>query len=538
MSNKRMVAVEPVSATPWSVKWLRQSLLRAMAQYDMALPDFARELKPYIARDGEWAGLSMSYVYARSASEESMAFRAELGKILGPIKVLYVGSGTTGSFVRCLAASNDSNVRCVSIDKNEDTKLIPNTESHIHIRQYWETVMCEDLIEHAGAFDVMVLDVEPHGHEKKIYDKFAPAMRPGVHLVVASCIGRYETGGSYDGETFLGDLDQASILHDYLAIGCLDFRDVCAIVGPDAGLETHINSTLLDGLLGTPAGGTYIKPCMSDDKKKYWEPMRARLRETLGLHDAGTVRCWEKRLRTMDGEEGGAPWTVAWINLSLAQAQATCDLTLPDFAREMKPYRAKYGDEAAFNFSGTLSSSKSEKTVAFRVALGEILSPTKVLYVGSGNEGEFVRCMAASKDSHVECVSIDKDATWNKLILIPNTEAHTHIEKDWEDVTCEELGVHGTFDVMVIDGPGRKGEVYDKFASMMRQGAHLVVVSFNSPGSFDAEIFLNIKLFLEGLEYGLLYGYHVVGSHDVRDVWAIVDKDARPIECARVSVWE
>ena len=213
-----------------------------MAESDTTLGIFKNELSAMDSKLSDdhkrWV---VAYDISPSLSDLSLAYRVEMGKLLGPINVLYVGSGDTGSFARCLAASVGSCVSCTTIDV-KSSPSIEGVKTHHHIQKKWEEVDDMDLGDNA-VFEVMVLDVEPHGDESKIHARFVHKMRD-VHLVVASCIGNFDTGAGGVANNFLEALHEKNVLHDYLMLENFYFRDVWAVVGTSARLRPIVHHLL------------------------------------------------------------------------------------------------------------------------------------------------------------------------------------------------------------------------------------------------------------------------------------------------------
>lgn len=188
-------------------------------------------------------------------SEDDLVFRAALGKRLAvarkspeTVKVLYIGSGQ-GTYFDSLVRDDEQargRFECVSVDPGCDTVL--ECARHLHLRASWEDVDPSDVGPH-GHFDVMVLDVEPHGRERAIHDKFACRMT-APHLVVAKCIGFMDLYGSDLADRLLRHLAGKRVLRDYFEWGhCFDFRDVyCVIAEGPVDVHPHIHQCLGLGL--------------------------------------------------------------------------------------------------------------------------------------------------------------------------------------------------------------------------------------------------------------------------------------------------
>lgn len=178
-------------------------------------------------------------------STVDLAFRAALGKRLveaapagQAVRVLYVGSGTRTYFDSLAADAGAGRFECVGIDPKYPA--VPDGP-HRHACSTWQDVEVADL---AGPFHVCVIDVEPHGEETAIYDKFRRVLAPR-HLVVAKCIGMMNTGGGYMADGFMRRLEARGALEDYLFFEDLDFRDVycCCTTDDTAAVRPVVHHT-------------------------------------------------------------------------------------------------------------------------------------------------------------------------------------------------------------------------------------------------------------------------------------------------------
>lgn len=154
------------------------------------------------------------------------------------ISILDVGSGTgMTSTVLLSDIASDSLCKYVSIDNNTRPTVENNKNvDHIHLsidifddemyRQSKEVLLQK--------FDIIMIDIEPHGCEIEVYEKLRGLMKP-VHLCIFKHIAHMNTGGPYLADRFLTKYED--IVHDYFGEMSNDMyndvRDLFVIISSD-----------------------------------------------------------------------------------------------------------------------------------------------------------------------------------------------------------------------------------------------------------------------------------------------------------------
>lgn len=90
-------------------------------------------------------------------------------------------------------------------------------------------------------FDILILDVEPHGKEIEIYKKFA---KYGAthHVVILKCVGFIDLYGAYYADHFLNHLKNTNRLVDYFGIVENNYftRDVTVVVSREPNPDAYV----------------------------------------------------------------------------------------------------------------------------------------------------------------------------------------------------------------------------------------------------------------------------------------------------------
>ena len=170
-----------------------------------------------------------------------LALVARLGR---KVRVLDVGCGATGRFFsNLLLETSAADWEYCSVD------LLPRESSHsfgMHVTgDIFDagTVACVP-----GEFDVVIVDVEPHGREFEIHEALVKGGKLArMHLVVTQCIGRLTTGGPFMADGFVDALVARHRVADLLAVYDWKLtRDVYAIVDLDCapGLLPESHNTV------------------------------------------------------------------------------------------------------------------------------------------------------------------------------------------------------------------------------------------------------------------------------------------------------
>ena len=147
----------------------------------------------------------------------------------GPINILEIG-GFPGIFSSTLMGTSDRFVytgitlawepREIGTMVHNLTSNCPN-RSHTILESDWKDDSCEQKLQKLGRnFDVLIIDVEPHGQEDKIYSKFSNNLKD-KHIVIINCVGCMDNGGSYIANALTGRLG----LYNCLYLPCYSFKD-------------------------------------------------------------------------------------------------------------------------------------------------------------------------------------------------------------------------------------------------------------------------------------------------------------------------
>ncbi len=137
---------------------------------------------------------------------------------------------------------------------NKYTQVIERPLEHIHHQH--DVFDGTDLQLPRNTFDVLIVDIEPHGRERELVDMFESFMKD-EYLIIFKCIGNMDIYGSTIADNVLRHLRQARKLHDMFA--CISFeltRDVFAVC---TKMSTDFDGTLYNSLLEKGCLEVYIK---------------------------------------------------------------------------------------------------------------------------------------------------------------------------------------------------------------------------------------------------------------------------------------
>lgn len=158
-------------------------------------------------------------------------------KILGSnlfckrLHVLDVGSGKS-STSRTIAGDHEVG-KYHSIDWGMEESRFEGKSNDI--KHYRMDVYGHDVTKDMplNTFDVIIIDIEPHGQEIFIYTKLRPAMK-ATHMCVLKHIGSLDSG-SHMADRFLGHFIDTRNVHDYFAETSLNrgYRDVFVVMSKD-----------------------------------------------------------------------------------------------------------------------------------------------------------------------------------------------------------------------------------------------------------------------------------------------------------------
>lgn len=155
------------------------------------------------------------------------------------VSILDVGSGTSEQFrIMCTGLDTSRIATYTTIDKKPSSEIhnilykeypeIQSRHKHIEVDVFNSK---DELRDCQNQFDILIMDVEPHGKEIDVYNIVYPYMR-NEHIVICKCIGFIDLFGSAMANRLLLHMQAMSILHS--SFGCCDInyltRDIIAIV--------------------------------------------------------------------------------------------------------------------------------------------------------------------------------------------------------------------------------------------------------------------------------------------------------------------
>jgi len=146
------------------------------------------------------------------------------------VRVLDVGCGESRQFrAMCKGIDTQKVSQYTTIDKEsgKEYPLVP----HKHITCDVFELTTDELMKYGGDYDILIMDIEPHGKEREVYDIVYPALKP-QHIVICKCIGFIDLYGAGMANRFLIELRDRNILHSFWGSCDLSYltRDVVAIV--------------------------------------------------------------------------------------------------------------------------------------------------------------------------------------------------------------------------------------------------------------------------------------------------------------------
>jgi hypothetical protein len=141
------------------------------------------------------------------------------------VRVLDVGCGDSRHFqAMCKGIDPDKIIQYTTIDKK--------SRSGDHIEGDIFALTPDELQKYGGEYDVVIMDIEPHGKELEVYDRVYPLLST-EHVVICKCVGFIDLYGPSLANRFLKELQQnMGILYTFFGVCELNYltRDVVAIV--------------------------------------------------------------------------------------------------------------------------------------------------------------------------------------------------------------------------------------------------------------------------------------------------------------------
>jgi hypothetical protein len=115
----------------------------------------------------------------------------------------------------------------------------------------------------SDGYDLLIVDIEPHGDEKKVYETFKRFMKP-THLCILKHVGFIDLYGSAMADWFIDTYLKSRHVHDFFAQEDLDtgFRDVFLIMSS--------TPVLLDARCQEFATGAAVDKNASQHVKTSW----------------------------------------------------------------------------------------------------------------------------------------------------------------------------------------------------------------------------------------------------------------------------
>jgi hypothetical protein len=155
---------------------------------------------------------------------------------------------------------------------NKDIRVIERPLEHIHHQH--DVFDGTDLQLPHNTFDVLIVDIEPHGREIELVDIFEPYMKD-EYLIIFKCIGNMDLYGSTMADNVLRHLRQASKLCDMFAVtGCNSFkltRDVLAVC---TKMSRDFDGTLYESLLKKGRLEDYDSICVNPSEELVCQLMK------------------------------------------------------------------------------------------------------------------------------------------------------------------------------------------------------------------------------------------------------------------------
>lgn len=164
------------------------------------------------------------------------AWGATLANLLGhnlaalaPLKILELGSGSYETF-KNLTTGIKRSISYHSVDKKPSPALL-SVDCHVH---NIADVFVDTVELPKDYFNVLVVDIEPHGREIELLDRFEPCMQ-NEYTIILKCIGDMDVYGSGYADPPLNHLKSKNVLLDAFAVTDMELtRDVYAVCSRDA----------------------------------------------------------------------------------------------------------------------------------------------------------------------------------------------------------------------------------------------------------------------------------------------------------------
>lgn len=175
-----------------------------------------------------------------------------------PVRILDVGCGQLRT-ISMLVDNGLLPVTYAGIDKRLDCGVLSEAITRISSTRFtakdYVDVDKSDL--GPEGYDVLIVDIEPHGREVHVYERFKSFMKR-THLCILKHVGSLDGYGSYLADNFLRTYIKSGHVCDYYAQNDWkkEFRDVFVIMS--------LTPVVLDAQCQELATGTF--PCYMDNK--------------------------------------------------------------------------------------------------------------------------------------------------------------------------------------------------------------------------------------------------------------------------------
>lgn len=178
------------------------------------------------------------YAYSKyKLSKRELNLYKQLGMQISGLSILDIGSGTFMT-ARAILENSNSNVSYCSIDKNENINpinilndLITNNKIN-HFEHHYHDVFETDFdskLSLTKKYDIMLIDIEPHGREIEVYEKFKKFMN-NEHLCILKHVAFIDLFGSSFADKFIEKYNY--IIKDYFAERDIndEIRDILIVI--------------------------------------------------------------------------------------------------------------------------------------------------------------------------------------------------------------------------------------------------------------------------------------------------------------------
>lgn len=191
-------------------------------------------------------------------------FTSLVGEQLLEPSILDIGSGKSATFKNLIGENGKKVANYVSIDiqvSEETSKAllvdVAGLKHHKHIQADIFELPLNWFVDHKK-FDVVIIDIEPHGREIDVYDVIADNMKD-IHLIILKCVGFIDLMGSAFADRFLYKLMSEKRLVDFFGVSNLNLTRDVFIIASRKGNEVEFDGCIRNRLMAD--GGKH---------RRYW----------------------------------------------------------------------------------------------------------------------------------------------------------------------------------------------------------------------------------------------------------------------------